>query len=184
MVLTEEQAELFYELWIPLLDYVNQKYRLVKELYGMTSPKGLPPEAVIKITEKLWGDVLVIDEYLDVNGAKLSEEHREIVASWKKAVHGIFVAERHLKKGTVLVAGSSDRSVYVVCGIYSSWREMLEGFPMPQIVNVTLIPFQGMIIHDGVVQPYGVCLGKKMADEARQIYKRAKEENRLKSSID
>lgn len=41
MVLTEEQAKLFYDLWIPLLDFVNQKYKLCKDFYGMDSPKGL-----------------------------------------------------------------------------------------------------------------------------------------------
>ena len=39
MVLTEAQAKLFYDLWIPLLDFVNRKYKLCKEFYGMDSPK-------------------------------------------------------------------------------------------------------------------------------------------------
>ena len=46
MVLTETQAKLFYDLWIPLLDYVNQKYKLRKDFYGMDSPKGLPLDVV------------------------------------------------------------------------------------------------------------------------------------------
>ena len=37
MVLTEVQAKLFYDLWIPLLDFVNRKYKLCKEFYGMDS---------------------------------------------------------------------------------------------------------------------------------------------------
>lgn len=32
MVLTDEEAEQFYDLWISLLDFVNQKYKLIKEL--------------------------------------------------------------------------------------------------------------------------------------------------------
>lgn len=31
MVLSEEQAKLFYDLWIPLLDFVNRKYKLRKK---------------------------------------------------------------------------------------------------------------------------------------------------------
>ena len=56
MVLTDEEAEQFYDLWISLLDFVNQKYKLIKELYGMTSPKGLPLKSVAFISSKLWGD--------------------------------------------------------------------------------------------------------------------------------
>jgi hypothetical protein len=175
MVLSNEQATLFYDLWIPLLDYVNQKYRLVKELYGMNSPKGLPLESVMKITNKLWEDISVIDEYLNLQSKKMTTEQVSIIEGWKRVVHGRFIVERHLKSGSVLVSCDRNDEVYCVCGIYSSWREMLEGFPMPQIVQTSLIPFDNVIIHDGIVQPYGICLGKNMADEARQIYLKAKE---------
>ncbi len=33
MVLTDEEAEQFYDLWIALLDFVNQKYKLIRTLY-------------------------------------------------------------------------------------------------------------------------------------------------------
>ncbi|WP_310604589.1 hypothetical protein [Anaerosporobacter sp.] len=178
MVLSNEQSKLFYDLWIPLLDYINQKYKLVKELYGMTSPKGLPIESVMKITTKLWEDVSVIDEYLNLHLDKMKKEQVTIMKGWKKVVHGKFVVERHLKSGSVLVSCDKEE-VYIVCGIYSSWREMLDGFPMPQIVQTSLIPFDNVIIHDGIVQPDGICLGKNMADEARQIYLNAKEKDSL-----
>lgn len=40
---------------------------------------------------------------------------------------------------------------------------MLDGLPMPQVVMATLIPFKDVIIHDGIVMPYGVTLGKNMS---------------------
>lgn len=40
MILTPEQALHFYQIWIPLLDYVNQKHRVDQSLIGMTSPEG------------------------------------------------------------------------------------------------------------------------------------------------
>ena len=50
---------------------------------------------------------------------------------------------------------------------------------MPQIVETSLIPFQDVIIHDGIVMPYRVCLGKNMADQARHMYLDAKEHKRI-----
>lgn len=183
MVLSEEQAELFYELWIPLLDFVNRKYKLCKNYYGMNSPKGLPLDVVIILSSKLWEDVSVIDEYLEKQTGTMSEDEISIVRGWKKAVRGKFVVERHLKNGSILVSCEEDGTVYKVRGIYSSWREMLERFPMPQIVVASLIPFQGIIIHDGVVMPHGVCLGKNLADQVRQMYLNAKKENKIQESI-
>ncbi len=40
MTLTPEQALHFYQIWIPLLDYANQKHRVDQSLFGMTSPEG------------------------------------------------------------------------------------------------------------------------------------------------
>ena len=93
-ILTDEQAKHFYELWIPLLDFVNRKYRLEKALYGMTSSRGLPTDSIAKITDKLWKDVTVIDEYLESDSCKLPEPDRQIVRSWKKAKRGDYIVDR------------------------------------------------------------------------------------------
>ena len=184
MVLTEAQAKLFYNLWIPLLDFVNRKYKLRKDFYGMDSPQGLPLDVVRIISEKLWEDTSVIDEYITKNEQNMSAEHIFIVRGWKKAVHGKFVVERHLKNGSILVSCDEDGSVYRVRGIYSSWRELMGTLPMPQIVETSLIPIQNVIIHDGIVMPYRVCLGKNMADQARNMYMNAKEQKRIIDSLE
>ncbi len=173
MVLTDEEAKQFYDLWISLLDFVNQKYKLVKELYGMTSPKGLPLKSVALISSKLWGDKDIIDEFVVSGFKKMDEEEIAIVSSWKRAIQGKFIVDRHLAKGSVLISVDTNE-VYVVKGIYSSWREMLKNYPVPQIVEATLIPFRGSIIHDGIVAPYGVCLGRNMSEQSKQIYLTAK----------
>lgn len=137
MVLTDEKAKQFYDLWIPLLDFVNQKYKLIKELYGMTSPKGLPIQSVALISSKLQENKDIIDEFVLSDFKKMDEEKTEIVNSWKKAIHGKF------------------------------------------IVRATLMPFKDVIIHDGIVAPYGVCLGKNMSEQSKQIYLTAKANGNL-----
>ena len=182
MVLTDEEAEQFYDLWIALLDFVNQKYKLIKELYGMTSPKGLPLKSVALISSKLWEDKEIIDEFVLSGFKKLDEEEIAIVSSWKRAIHGKFIVDRHLRKGSVLISVDNNE-VYVVKGIYSSWKEILRGCPMPQIVKATLMPFRDVIIHDGIVAPYGVCLGRNMSEQSKQTYLAAKSNDNLHYSL-
>lgn len=50
--------------------------------------------------------------------------------------------------------------------------------PISQIITATLIPFQGVIIHDGVVISSGVAFGKKLSDHCKEVYKNAKREGR------
>ena len=141
-------------------NFLNIQKRISTEGYGIISP-------------------LDIDEYISKNKQNMSEEHISIVRGWKKVVHGKFVVERHLKNGSILISCDEDGSVYRVRGIDSSWREMMGTLPMPQIVETSLIPFQNVIIHDGIVMPYGVCLGKNMADQAKYMYMNAKEHKQI-----
>ena len=164
------------------MDFVNQKYRLIKELYGMTSPKGLPLQSVVLISSKLWENRDIIDEFVLSDFKNMNEEETEIVTSWKKAIRGKFIVDRHLKKGSVLVSVYNNE-VYIVKGIYTSWREMLESYPMPQIVEATLLPYRDVIIHDGIVVPYRVCLGRNMSEESKQIYLAAKANGNLHYSL-
>lgn len=53
------------------------------------------------------------------------------IEGWKSVAHGRYIVERHLKSGPVLVSCDRNDEIYIVGGIYSSWREMLNGFPMP-----------------------------------------------------
>lgn len=182
MVLMDEEVEQFYDLWIALLDYVNQKYELIKELYGMTSPKGLPLNLVALISSKLWEDKDIIDEFVLSGVKKMNEEEMAIVSSWKKAIHGKFIIDRHLKKGSVLISVDNNE-VYVVKGICSSWKEMMRDQPLPRIVEVTLMPFKDVIIYSGIVVFKDMCLDRNMSEQSKQIYLEAKSNGNLHYSL-
>lgn len=182
MVLKDEDAKLFYDLWIPLLDFVNRKYKLVRGLYGMTSPEGMPLKSAMKIADKLWKDKSVIDEYILSGSKQMNEAETAIVRSWKRTVYGRFIVERHLNKGSVLIS-LENGEVYIVKGLYSSWRELLENYPMPQIVQAMLMPFRDVIVHSGLISPYGVCLGKNMSDQSKKVYLAAKAGGKLRYNL-
>ena len=46
MTLSQEDGQLFYRLWLPLLDYVNERYHVCKDLKDMATAKGLDPADV------------------------------------------------------------------------------------------------------------------------------------------
>ena len=117
MVLSYDDAGLFFSLFLPLLDFANMKYK-VNDLRNIVLNKSREYAKLREIAGVIWSDVSCIDEYIELRGDSLSEEHREILRSWKKCVSGRFIVERHLKSGSVFLGENNE--VYLVKGITSS----------------------------------------------------------------
>ena len=100
------------------MDFVNQKYKLVKELYGRILTEGLPLQSAVLISSKIWEDRGIIDEFVQSDFKKMDKEEIAIVNSWKKSILGKFIVERHSRKGSVFISADNDE-VYIVNGIYS-----------------------------------------------------------------
>lgn len=173
MKLSEKDGQLFYELWLPLLDYVNKKYKVNKKLKNIADPGMLNPAEVKEIADVLWNHVDVIDQYLDEYASEMPDDHKQIISSWKYCLQGKFVLERNLKKGSILISGE-DEKVYQVQGIISSFEEMFSYGPLPVLMEATLIPFRDVIITDGLVMAYPVVIGNNMKKQFKEIYMAAK----------
>lgn len=172
MKLSEKDGKLFYKLWMPLLDFVNEKCEVENNIKNMANATELDPMVVKMVANVLWENICLIDQYLEECGTNISKEHHRIISGWKNCVAGHFIMERHLKQGTIFIG--EDESVYQVQGIISSWEEMFPDMPLPLLVEATFIPFRDVIISDGLVMPYNIVIGKGMAKAFKNIYMNAK----------
>ena len=179
MKLNHEDAKLFYQLWLPLLNYVNNNYHILVDEIDFTSGK-IDPQDAAEVAHFLWERTGIIDDYLEQTD--LSEEHTEILKSWKRCVSGKFIIERHLKKGSVFIS-TDDNSVYMVSGIIDSWEEMLRNAPMPTLLDATLLPFKNVIISDGLVSVAPIMFGPNSRADFKEIYMDAKRNGKIKMII-
>ena len=179
MKLNHEDAKLFYQLWLPLLNYVNNNYHILVDEIDFTSGK-IDPQDAAEVAHFLWERTGIIDDYLEQTD--LSEEHTEILKSWKRCVSGKFIIERHLKKGSVFIS-TDDNSVYMVSGIIDSWEEMLRNAPIPTLLDATLLPFKNVIISDGLVSVVPIMFGSNSRADFKEIYMDAKKNGKIKTSI-
>ena len=95
MRLEQSDAELFYQLWFPLLDFVNKKYHVCPETETIDQRQGVDASDAKAIADYLWSHIEVIEEYLAI--AELPKEYAQIVAGWKQCKPGRYILERHLK---------------------------------------------------------------------------------------
>lgn len=178
MTLEKQDAELFYELWFPLLDFVNQKYRVCPGTGTIDRSRGVDAADAKKIADYLWSHTQVLQEYIAY--AKLPEEQAQIVAGWAQCKPGKYIMERHLKKGTVFIS-EDDQTVYMVEGLFSTWEEMMGKGPV--LLDAVLIPFKDMIISDGLVRAYPFHFGRGYSEAFKDIYRKAKEDNTIRFSL-
>ena len=178
MRLEQSDAALFYQLWFPLLDYVNRKYHMRPETETLDQEQGVDARDAKAIADYLWSHTEVLEEYLTV--AELPNEYAQIVAGWKQCKPGRYILERHLKKGSVFIS-AEDGAVYMVKGLFSTWAEMLGESPV--LLDAVLIPFRGSIISDGLVVPYRICFGKGAIEDFKEVYMNAKRNRAIRFSI-
>ena len=178
MRLERSDAELFYRLWFPLLDFVNRKYHVCPEAETIDQAKGVDVCDAKAIADYLWSHTGVIEEYLAA--VELPKEYAQIVAGWKQCKRGRYILERHLKKGSVFISAENGE-IYLVKGLFSSWSEMLGEAPV--LLDAVLIPFRGSIISDGLVIPYRICFGKGAREDFKDAYMNAKRNNAIHFSI-
>lgn len=178
MRLEQSDAALFYQLWFPLLDFVNRKYHVRPKAGRIDQTHGVDGRDAKAIADYLWSHIAVIEEYLAV--AELPEEYAQIIAGWKQCKPGRYILERHLKKGSVFIS-AEDGAVYMVKGLFSTWEEMLGESPV--LLDAVLIPFRGSIISDGLVVPYRICFGKGAIEDFKEVYMNAKRNHTIRFSF-
>ncbi len=177
--LNEEDAKVFYKLWLSLLTFVNKKFKMQKKLGTLKSGLSIPE--VRDVSQRLWDDVSLIDEYLD-RTPRASEEHRSIIESWKRRVRGEkFILERHLQNGSIFIG--KENKVYQVKGISADWEKVSFYRKPPMIFDLTLLPFKDCIIYDGLAVHYPVIIGPTMAKGFKDTYMAAKKSKTIQKTL-
>ena len=169
MTLKSEDAALFYELFLPLLNYVNHHYYVTEDI-DFTG-KRVDAAKAMEVARFLWEQPSIIDDYINENIFPLEE--MDILSNWKHCIPGRFIIERHLKKGSIFISTKGE-SVYLVNGIIDSWEDMLFGVPTPIIVDAVLLHFKDCIITDGLVSVIPVRFGGNYTRSFKDIYMTAK----------
>lgn len=183
MQLDPSQVSRFYEIWFPLLRFVNSQRKLLNDsrLKGAWNPA----DAAI-LRDALWTDDKLLDSFVQRNPANLSEDDLGIVRSWRRRVAGTFLIVKHLKKYSVFVsndtADSGQSKVYGVLGLSSPLDETM--FELPCMVDTVLIPFEGRITYDSLFTSYPIVFGKNIRGTLNRDYQDAKKRGAIIESLE
>jgi hypothetical protein len=69
------------------------------------------------------------------------------IRAWRQyQIKDKFILERHLKKGSIFIAGDQQQ-VYLVSGITSPLSDMIFAEMLPLILETVIMPFKGKIVY-------------------------------------
>lgn len=107
MLLTPQDADLFFKLHRALMFFVNQRLQVLPD--DVASPdefSALSPEVRLKVRDAFLQHTDLIEQFVNENPARLTTNKRDIVRSWRHLVHGNFYAFRQLKKYMVFLSAN------------------------------------------------------------------------------
>ncbi len=178
MQLTEAECSRFYKIWDSLILFVNSRLSIVQ---GMSFPCDTMAdlENVVIVRSALWADDSLLDKFAMENPNDLSNADLELSMTWKNRVGGLFIVERHLKKGSIFI--DENDNVYSVAGLFTAVPDLIPD--VPSYLETFLIPFENRIIWDGLVNLRPIRFGSNIRKRFRGLYVSAKSNNEIITSL-
>jgi hypothetical protein len=175
MQLPPEQTARFYRIWLALLHDVNDQLHLVPAFPTSEERNGLLALSdELQLRNVLWADDELRERFISANPAGLSSADLAVVASWRYRRAGSFYIVRALKKYTIFLSEDAPPRAYGVLGLSTPIEELARG-PLPVLAQTVLLPFEGQIIYDGLLQWYAVVFGPGIRARLNTEYRNAQE---------
>jgi Domain of unknown function (DUF6398) len=183
MLLSQQDAELFFKLHRSLLFFVNQRLRVVPDQPATSEEFGaLAAEVAVKVRDAFVKRTDLIELFVAENPAHLSDEELLIVRSWQYLVHGRFYIFRELSKYTVFLSTGEPPVAYGVMALSQPFEELV-GPELPVLVETVLLPFNDSIVYDGLLRSSRIFFGPGIRRSLNESYKDAKAREGIVTSL-
>ena len=166
MHLTDRQLDRFFDLLDGLIIFANERLHLVD---GLRLPI-VGDEAEMKaayVCDNLWRHTEVIDEYARLNPNRLRKADLDAVAAWRDVVVGKFTLVRFERGRAIMM---NEAGLFAVAGLDDDPEKRM---PLcPDMVIAALLPFEGVIISDGLMYGDGIPFNEAEAKQMEESLKR------------
>lgn len=182
MRLLPSQTERFYRIWFALLRFVNDQRQLVPAFATYREEAALSPADELQLRNALWADETLLEDFLARNPTGLPSTDLAVVASWRFRLAGGFFVVRTLKAYTVFLSDHAPQQAYGVLGLLRPIEETAR-LALPFYTQAVLLPFEGQITYDGLLQSAAVSFGPRLRRAILGGYRRAKEREGIITSL-
>lgn len=160
MILSTDESTLFFKLYMPLLDFA----RSIKNENLLEYRKS-------KL--KLFANPSLIQKFIGKNPYNFGHAELEIINNWQKYISGDFIFLKQLKNNAIFHSlGENEPKIYAALGLKDPIINLV-GFTPVHLCEVTLLPFKGKIVCDGLFSINPVIFGKNYCYSFNESYREA-----------
>ncbi len=182
MLLSPDEADLFFKLHRSLMCFVNKRLQVVPEIDTPDQFSALPPETRLTVRDAFVVKPDLIESFVDGNPDLLSEDELDTVGSWRHFVTGRFYVFRELKKYTVFLSPTSPAIAYGVLARSQPFEDLICPC-LPVLTQTVLLPFKNMIVYDGLMSSYNISFGPGIRRNLNEDFKEAKARHGIITSL-
>ena len=163
--LSKNDAKLFYKIYFALLEFTNNKYKIMPNLkiYNKT---GINPNFLEGIIEKFWENKnIIVFEFCLSNPYKFNKNELQITSEFKKGFRDLFAIVAYEKEYTAIL---NKEKVYMIKGLNDNIDNIISYKNLPYMVTTSVIPFKDVLVYDGIFMAMQVKLGvdfEKLVEE-------------------
>jgi hypothetical protein len=183
MRVSQDAAGNFIRLYLQLLHYAGQRREVLSSDMSLEDFIEEPLELKVDCRDAIYTPSSLLDDFLAEQEGDLSTEEQNIVRAWKRYVSGRFIVLRHLKKHTIFLDSASPTNAYGVLGLIDDLVEIFPKYVLPTFVETVLLPYEGVVVCDGLFRGYAITIGSNMRRGMNEDYKAIKDSERLITAL-
>jgi hypothetical protein len=185
MRVSPEGAHKFISLYILLLYYAGQERRLLPRGMTLDDFKESGLDLKIACRDAIYEPRHLIMRFHDANRDLLTTEAQKTLESWANGyVKGRFYVLRHLKQNSIFMLPGSKPRAYGVLGLTDELDKVIPKAALPAYVETVLLPYEGVVVCDGLVLADTSKVGPPVRHEMSDLYKEIKQSGDLITSLD
>lgn len=162
--LCKRASDEYYKIYTGLLEYINNKYNICKDIKKIYNDKLVPLDKIQEVDSYLWKNPDIIDDFINDNPYKFDSSLLDEVNSFKKSVSSNhFVVVGFDREYTKIL--SDDGKLYMVKGITKDIDKIISKDSLPYVVETTLIMFKGILIYSGIFKNIPLNFGNDIKKE-------------------
>jgi hypothetical protein len=176
------QIDRFYDLWLPLLEFVNLQTATLSQEEMDHVLENEDPESESQLRTALWKNPWVLDKFIKLNPAKYNSEDLATVSEWRQFKYGDFTLLKVVRGLGIFGSHEEPHEIYSVYPLYSEFRDLLP--EIPTLVQTAIIPYGNVLVYDGSMVSYSIHFGPGIRKMTENWYIDAKERDLIRTSFE